>query len=531
MKKRKKNKFDKLAVGIFVDGLTLHISALCKQQGKVKLVDANIVQLARRLEPAKVHQGELVLNDHDSPGTPLDITSDIEKSDYKIEEIAPEVVEDGATDNTVILQNMLSTYWHRKYKLGISVSEPEIFYAPFTTTWGLKGDDLKRKIIENLAHERPDAGDLSPGDVKLIEVANKDILAVVRGTEFPLLNLIGKIRKHLGNKITKISFVEGAEISLVNLVKQNYRFEPDEITAIVFIGHEYSRLIFMIGNELLGISQLIGEGIDSFEISHTIFSRLLLELDNFNFRKVDNIILCGEAYESDTMTFLQEKFGQEVDIEYLNFSSISNDDGVDPILSRFAISVGVAWRALEEKNEDIYKIDLLPKVIRERQKFFKLGLAGWILLLALPLLTFFFTTKTAEYLGQVKVLQDEIQSKQEELTLLQEPKRELEELKAKVSGYENVFARLDSVLLGTKTWSHFLVKATRATQSVGGIWITEIKSSSEDRITLTGYSLYRSRIPVFSNRLGKAVLNKVEVQEIRERTVYNFELEILLEPK
>ena len=424
----------------------------------------------------------------------------------------------------------MGTYSHRKYKLGISVSEPEIFYAPFTTNWGLKGDDLKRKIIENLAIERPDAADLSPSDVKTIEVANRDVLAVVRGTEFPLLNLIDKIRKQLGNKITKISFIEGAEISLVNLVKMNYRFEPDEITVIIFIGHEYSRLIFMVGNELHGISQLIGEGIDSYEISHTIFSRLLLELDNFNFRKMDNIILCGEAYESDTMSFLQEKFAQDVDVEYLNCSQVSNS-GADPVLSRFAISVGVAWRALEDDMDDIYKIDLLPKVVRERQKFFKLGLIGWTLLLMLPFLAFFFTTKTAEYSKQVKDQQNEIQSKQEELALLQEPKKELDELKTKLSGYENIFARLDSVLLGTKTWSYFLVKATRATQSIGGIWITEIRSSSADRIILTGYSLYRSRIPVFSNRLGKTVLNKVEVQEIRERTVYNFELEVYLEPK
>jgi hypothetical protein len=217
MKKRKKNKFDKLAIGIFVDGLTLHISALCKQQGKVKLVDANIVQLAKRLEPARIHESELVLSEHEGTNEAIDITSDIENLDHKIEEIGPE---DGF-DNAAILQNILSTYSHRKYKLGISVSEPEIFYAPFTTNWGLKGDDLKRKIIENLAHERPDAVDLSPNDVKLIEVANEDTLAIVRGTEFPLLNLIGKIRRQLGNKITKISFIEGAEISLVNLVKQN----------------------------------------------------------------------------------------------------------------------------------------------------------------------------------------------------------------------------------------------------------------------------------------------------------------------
>lgn len=524
--KSTKNKFDKLAVGIFVDGLTLHITALCKQKGNVKIVDANIVKLANRLEPTRIEEHELVLEEHGSSGSPIDITSDIEKSDQKVDDIIP----DDGTDNATVFENVLSTYSHRKYKLGISVSEPEIFYAPFTTNWGLRGDDLKRKIIENLAIERPDAADLTPNDIQIIEVANKDVLAIVRGGEFPLVNLIGKIRKQLGNRITKISFLESAEISLVNLVKKNYKFEPNEISVIIFVGHEFSRLIFMLGDELLGISQVIGEGIDAYQISHTLYSRLLLELDNLNLKKMDNIILCGEAYEVDMMSFLQEKFSKEVDVEYLNFKNISNN-GIDPLLSRFAISVGVAWRALEEKNDDIYQIDLLPKVIRERQKFFKLGLSGWLLLLMLPSLTYFFTTRTAQYSKQVEDMQNEIQSKQEELTLLQKPKKELEELKIKLSRYENVFARLDSLLLGTKTWSYFLTKATQATQRVGGIWITEIRSSSGNHIVLTGYSLYRSRIPEFSSRLGKTVLNKVEVQEIREKTVYNFELEVELEQK
>ena len=528
--KSKNNKLDKLAVGIFIDGLTLHISALCKQKGKIKLVDANLVKLANRLEPARIEEHELVFEEYESGGAPIDITSDItseiEQPEQKIEEIIPE----DNSDNTTVLQNVLRTYSHRKYKLGISVSEPEIFYAPFNTNWGLKGDELKKKIIESLAIERPDTANLSIKDIQIIQVANKDVLAIARGTEFPIVNLIGKIRKQLGNRVTKIAFIEGAEISLVNLAKKNYKFEPDEITAIIYVGHEFSRLIFMLGDELLGISQLIGEGIDAYEISHTIFSRLLLELDNLNLKKMDNIILCGEAYEVDMLSFFKEKFSQGVDVEYLSFNGISNSS-VDPLLSRFAISVGVAWRALEDKNDDIYQIDLLPKFIREGQKFFKLGLSGWLLLLMLPLLTFFFTTKTEGYSRQIKEMQNEIQLKQEQLTLLEKPKEELEQLKVKLSGYENVFVRLDSLLLGTKTWSYFLTKATQATQRVGGIWITEIRSASNNRIILSGYSLYRSRIPEFSNRLGKTFLNKVEVQEIREKTVYNFELAVELEQK
>lgn len=525
--KKRKNKMEKIAIGMFVDGLTLQVATLCKQKGKIKLVDANILNLVTRLDPIRVDKPVYVEEfTGDTAGGPIDITSQIEDTPTLSEAPMAEEI----SDNSAILENELSTYSHRKFKLGISVSEPEIYYAPFETGWGLKGDALKKKIIENLAVEKPSALDLSTDDIQIMEVANKDLLAIVRGTEFNVVRLLEQARHRLGNKATRISFIEGAEISIVNLVKKNYKFEPNEITVIVYVGHEFSRLIFLLGNELLGISQLIGEGIDSLEISHTIFSRLLLELDNLNLKKMDNIILCGEAHEANVLKFLQEKFSTDVDIDYLNFKNMEVD-GIDPLLSRFAIAVGVAWRALEDKDGDTYQINLLPKFVRERQKIFKLGLGGGLLLLFLPVLAYLFTTRAAVLHQKTEALETEFAAKQTQLMLLQEPQKELEGLKLKLAGYENIFARLDSLFYGTKTWSSFLTNVARSAQSVGSIWVTDLKSTPENRVLLTGYSLYRSRIPEFSNKLGKTVLNKVEVQEIREKTVYNFEIEIQLEPK
>lgn len=526
--KKRKNKIENLAIGLFVDGLTLQIAALCKQKGQIKLIDANLLSMVTRVETFAMKEpvyAEDFVGDG-SEGMPLDITSEIEKD----ENLKVEPLPEDFSDNASVLESELSTYSHRKYKLGISVSEPEIYYALFTTDWGQKGDDLKKSIIENLAIEKPSASDLTVNDIQALKIANNSILAVVRGSEFHLINILDQARQRLGNKATRISFVEGAEISLANLVKKNYKFEPNEISVILYVGHEFSRLIFMEGNELFGISQLIGEGIDAVDISHTIYSRLLLELDNLNLKKMDNIILCGEACEADTLSFLRDKFSTEVDIDYLNFNNLEAN-GIDPLLSRFAIPIGVAWRALEPADRDSYQIDLVPKSVRERQKIYKLGIWGWLLLLLLPILTFSLTTKMASLNKEVQNLESEYVAKQSHLETLQEPKKQLEELKLKLSSYENIMTQLDPLLIGTKTWSHFLTRVSNTARYIGGIWVTEIRTLSENRLSLTGYSLYRSRIPQFSNRLGNTVLNKVEVQEIRERTVYNFQIEIELEPK
>ena len=48
---------------------------------------------------------------------------------------------------------------------------------------------------------------------------------------------------------------------------------------------------------------------------------------------------------------------------------------------------------------------------------------------------------------------------------------------------------------------------------------------------MRGYSVYRDKIPLFVNSLENARLKRVEVQEIRDKTVYNFELEIFIDQK
>ncbi|MHA2055597.1 MAG: hypothetical protein ACW99F_18625, partial [Candidatus Hodarchaeales archaeon] len=415
-------------------------------------------------------------------------------------------------------------------KIAMSVAEPEIYYASFATDWGLKDQKLKERIIENLVAEKPTAFDITPEDIRIVPLVNGGILSAVRGAELNVLNLLEKSQRNLGSKMPKISFIETAEISLVNLVKANYEFDEDETTAIIYVGQEFSRLIFMDGKNLSSISQIIEEGIDSPDIAKTIYSRLLLSLDNLHLKNVDNIILTGDADRGNVLPILRERFSLDIKIDFLKFSTF-DFQGIDEVLSRFAVPVGVALRALEDRDENFYQVDLLPKEIREKQKIFKLGIWGWLLLLFLPLSAFFFTAMTGKLfinLKNIKIIQ---QNKLDELTRLEEPRAQLEILNKKLAGFSNIFTVLDSILVGTNTFSHFITKVSNVTKNTGKIWVTNIISTSESRVRIEGYSLNRDRIPIFAQSLGASLLNKVEVQEIRKRTVYYFEIQVQLETK
>ncbi len=524
---RNKKFSGKLAVGIFVDGLSLQVACLAKSGKKVRFVDAQIVNLATKLETTVA--GAQVFEQPTSPAeaTPIDITSETATADLLFTEVGK-----GAQDNASILIGVLSKYPKRKYKLAISTSEPYIYYATFESNWGLKKDKLKSKLIEELSKGRAN-GALAPDAVNYVEFPDGSVLAIVRDARIALIDLLDSIKKSIGGRIPKISFVESPEFSLVNLVKLNYKFPPNAITVIIYVGHEFSRLIFMKGNELYHISPVIGEGIDSYNIANTIYSRLILEQDSLGLPFINNIILAGEAQSAGVKEILEQMFPDDVNIDYIKFPNLS-PNGADPLLleslPRVAVAIGSAWRTLEIKNKELYSIDLTPFEIREGQKVFKLGILGWIFLLLIPLLTFQVTTKIAEINRSLKEVQTELQRKKSELVELQVIQEQVEFARQKLAYYKSTFGVLDSMRAKTDIWSEFLHKISTEAKNVGRIWITDVDAGDPNNITIRGYSLYRNRIPRFSNAIGNATLMQVQVQEIRGRTVYQFEIKASIEP-
>ena len=249
---------------------------------------------------------------------------------------------------------------------------------------------------------------------------------------------------------------------------------------------------------------------------------------------INNIILAGEAQSAGVKEVLEQMFPEDVKIEYIKLPNLS-PNGSDPLLlenlPRVAVAIGSAWRALEIKNKELYAIDLTPFEIREGQKVFKLGILGWLFLLLIPILTFQVTTKIAQLNRTLLETRTELQRKKSELAELQTLQQQVDFARQKLAYYKATFGVLDSMRVNTDIWSKFLNKIAMEAQRVGRIWITDIGASDPKTVTIRGYSLYRNRIPRFSNALGNATLMQVQVQEIRGRTVYQFEIKASVVPE
>lgn len=506
----------KTILGIFVDGLDVKFVHLASKNNRISLHDVKTVNFVKRLE-------ERVAGSENTGGSEgFDMMDSLEAGGVK-DEFAEA---SGGASNSEVIIGLLSEFPTTAYQLVYSISEPSIYYQQFEDNFGLAGNKLKRKLIDELSATRsvkPTMDSLS-----YVPAAEGQILSVIREDGLGLLDLVESVKDFLGNRIPKVQFIETSDISLMNLVRTNYEIGESEVSIIVYVGTEFSRLIFMKGEYFFHFAPVISEGRLTPNIENTIYSRILLEQDSAGILRIDRIFLAGEAIKIDLKQFLAPQFA-ESPIEYVTSAVLDTSefqDNPETIVSEYAIPIAAAMRALEPKNKRYYAIDLLPTSYREGQKVFKLAWHGYLLLVMIFFTTFFFTSRFAEQNDEVRKSRAELQKKQEQLAENQRLQAILDSLVAENSKFESALKVYDAVMPNYNRWSKVFNHLTNSIEGVNSVWIKDLSSKGDSTIEMTGYTMYRQRIPRISNMFERAVLQNVDIENIRGKDVYRFLLVI-----
>jgi len=508
----------KTALAIFVDGLDVKFVHVALRNKQFHLEDFKTVSLIKKLEERQT------ASEAASGLEGIDIL-DATSAAPVIQEGVVEETEGAETNNSVIL-GLLTEFPSYKYQFSYSISEPSVYYQTFEDSFGLSGGKLKKKLVEELSKIR--ATKPNPDAVAYISATEGQILSVIREDGLSLIDILENIKDFIGKRIPRIPFIETSDISLMNLVRANFDVGSEEISVIMYVGNEFSRLIFMKGKDFLHFAPVISEGRTSPNIENTLYSRILLEQDSAGIMRLDRIFLAGEAHKLELKQFLSPQFA-EAPIEYLvprNLDTGGLQQSVEEITSEYAVPLSVAMRVLDPKNPDYYSIDLLPQSFREGQKVFKLAWHGYLLMVLIFLGTLFFTNRVADLAEEVRQANRELQQKQLQQSENERLQKILDSLTVQNQQFVSALAVYDTIVPNYNRWSKVFYHLTHSVEDVNSIWISDIASKPDSTIELTGYALYRPRIPRIANMFEKATLQSVELQEIRGKTVYKFVLMI-----
>ena len=509
----------KSVLGLFIDGLDVKLAHLTVKRNTVVVQDLRSATFVTRLQEQK----------------PMDANASMmtDSNDaFNLSSSQPQEVnsEAGSDDNNAVLLGLLSQYPTNKYSLTYSLAEPAIYYHVLESDFGLKGKKLKDRILDELKNIRS----FQPHSdaVDAIKTDEGNLLCIVREDGLSLINSLENIKGFIGGRLPLIPAIDSADISLMNMVRLNYALEQQEVTVIIYVGVEFTRLIFMRGNHFYQFAPILGEGYDAPNLQNTVYSRLLLEQDNLAIPHIRRIVLAGESKRVGFKEFLQQQLpDQEIDYllaPKLDTSPLSPEQ--QDAISEYAVPIAAAWKVINPVDPNMYRINLLPASIKEGQRVFKLAWHGYVIMLTLFLATLFFTFQIGQKMKEIKDMREVLTLKESQRAENETLSNSIQALQEQLARYKTSLALYDTLVPGSERWSKVFAQLSHGVEDLNSIWLSDFTSGTDGKLLMNGFTVYRTRIPRLATLFDNSLLKEVNVQEIRKETVYKYKIEVPAPP-
>ncbi len=404
-----------------------------------------------------------------------------------------------------------------------ALSEPAIYYHLFEVSKIAKSSKITQEIIEDIQESKNVSIDKE--NLGYVELSDKSLLAVFLSGEVPCIKLINSLARYNGKRYYKIPSVKSAEISLAYYIAKRKKFFPDDQSLIVYIGKEYSKLIFLQGRKLKHIGSTLDIGTLNLHTYDVYFSKILLEMENGGITSLDNIIVCGEDDSENLILSFYGTFPEanvsRLEFDDLDLSSLKQE--TKERFSAYSIPAAVAIDYLDDLDEIHKGINLLPRYVKEEQKIFQFAWHGFAMLPLLFLATFYITQNILSNNSQIKKLDAKVAEQNLLVRENQSTLNKINNLQTNINGFARTQAILDSASVGAGVWSTSLKNLSEFFSHNKDIWLTNL-SNSGTTLTLNGYALNRNVLTSLAFSIKSAELKSVNFEALREKDAYKFNL-------
>lgn len=422
------------------------------------------------------------------------------------------------------LQKALSGIDLSRHSFIPALTEPAIYYHLYEGSRLAKESKLKDEIISEILDTKNVA--VEKDSLDYTELADKSLLSVFIVGEVACINMVNSVAALNGKRFYKIPTLKSSDLSLAYYVAKKKKFFPDDHSLIVYIGKEYSKLIFLQGRKLKHIGTSLDIGTANLHTYDVYFSKILLEMENGGIPSLDNIIVCGE---DDSENLILSFYGTfpEANVSRLEFDEMDTSDLDEEIrenLSMYSVPISVAVDYIDELDKLHQGINILPKYVREEQKFFQFSWHSYAVLPFLFLATIWFTMQILKNNSEINKLDTEISEKTFLMRQNQEMLGKISQLESKISGFDQTQAILDSAAAGTEVWQEILRDMSKLTAKRKSIWLTKLTRAEGDVVTVEGYSRSRDALTEFAYSIDNATLKNMFYEALRDRSAYKFNL-------
>lgn len=389
-------------------------------------------------------------------------------------------------------------------------------------------DDNKKKLMQSVITDIQSAKGftVTHDNLDVLELNEKQMLGVFLEGDIVGVNLVNLLANYNKRRYLKIPTIKSAELSLAYYVSKTNKFFPEDYTLIVYIGKEYSRLLFLEGQKLKHIGTTLDIGTKNLHTYDVYFSKILLEMENGGIPKLDNIILCGEDRSENLILSFFGTFPEanvsELRFESFNSSAISEEDVKN--LALFAVPIAAAVEYFDELDKVYTGINFLPRYVQENQKFLQFGWHSYALLPLLFGAAFFFTFQILSSNRNIKELDFEIERLTQRQAQNQAIVDEITPLDNRINSFDATQSILDSAAIGAGVWNKSLTRVSDFMERRRNFWITKLDNPKTDEVTISGYSLTRGVLTEFADSNRFATLKNINYEPLREKSAFSYQM-------
>jgi len=417
----------------------------------------------------------------------------------------------------------LSSFNLSKHLFLPALTEPNIYYHLYEGNRPPNPAKLKQEIINDILETKNIVVDKT--SIDYVELSDKALLAVFVTENIPCASMINSLARQKGKRGYNIPTIKSSDLSLAYYVAKRKKFFPDDHSLVVYIGKEYSKLIFLQGRRIKHIGTTLDIGTQNLHTYDVYFSKILLEMENGGISSLDNIIVCGE---DDSENIILSFYGTfpEANVSRLEFDDLDlsalNEETKEKF-STYSIPVAVAIDYYDELNKEHHGLHILPKYIKEEQKVVQFSWHGYALLPLLFIAAFFITQKILNNNRDLSDLDKEIEAKTILMRQNQEVLVKIANLEGKIGSFGQTVAILDSAAAGAGVWKKLVKQISGFCQNSNNLWLSKLNNEG-DQVNVEGYSLTRNSLTDFAYSINDAVLQSMLYEELRERSAYRYNL-------
>jgi len=372
---------------------------------------------------------------------------------------------------------------------------------------------------------------LSRDQIDFISLDDKTHLCVFTEPDVACANLINSVASYNSRRYYKINSIKNAEIALANYVSKTTKFFPEDYSLIIYIGKEFSKLIFLEGQNLKHIGATLDIGTQNLHTYDVYFSKILLEMENGGIPRLDNVIICGDDRTENLVLSFYGTFPEanvsELQFEIFNILNIPEESQKD--ISSYSIPIAAAYEYYAEQDKELTGINILPKYIQENQKFLQFGWHSFAMLPILFAATFYFTFLILTNFQEINELDNKIIHLERMAIENQSIIDQMEPLTSRIANFDNTQSILDSAMSGTEIWGKTLEKVSNFMERRRNFWISHLETRNNSDITIKGYSLSRNVLTEFSEYSNSSILKNVLYEPLREKNAFAFVLNFKIE--